>query len=319
VPDGVDSYAIKHAREVTVIEDHSDADQAGPLHCRGFLCEDGEQAEVVEWLEDGEGKIEWGPVVPTERFGPTMAILRRIVWSEFGSPQLTFDGYRFEERADDDTHPATGQFAALAERLSMFLSHDIPRAVLLEGRPGTGKSTGIRGVVKALGLGSVHVDLGAFVQKRYEEDTSTLSIAAVINTLRPDVLILDDLDRVGRDSSLLRLLEVAHRRCKLVLASVNDLGKLDPALRRPGRFDEVVSVDRLDDEVLRGMLGDDVHVKRMATWPAAYVAEWVTRRKVLGEEAALAEFDELEARIDAAGDKGDTKKEAPKPRLSEAV
>lgn len=63
---------------------------------------------------------------------------------------------------------------------------------------------------------------------------------------------------------------------------------------RPGRFDDIVRVDRLDPVVLRTLLAADADLhERLATLPAAYVVEFATRRRVLGREQALVELDEL--------------------------
>jgi hypothetical protein len=69
------------------------------------------------------------------------------------------------------------------------------------------------------------------------------------------------------------------------------------AALRPGRFDEVVKVDRLDARLLRSLVGDDEELaERVRDLPVAYVAELVKRRDVLGRDRALAELDELCAR-----------------------
>jgi SpoVK/Ycf46/Vps4 family AAA+-type ATPase len=110
-------------------------------------------------------------------------------------------------------------------------------------------------------------------------------------------MILDDLDRVHAGGELLHFLELAARRCKLLIASANCADNMMGAALRPGRFDDVVRVERLDREVLRRLLGSDEDLcERLSTLPVAYLAEFLKRRRVLGRAVALAELEELSAR-----------------------
>jgi SpoVK/Ycf46/Vps4 family AAA+-type ATPase len=111
-------------------------------------------------------------------------------------------------------------------------------------------------------------------------------------------MILDDLDRVEVGGELLAFLELAARTCRLVLASANRPHKMMGASLRPGRFDEVVAFERLDPDVLRQLLAADADLfDRLAPLPAAYVAEFLKRRRVLGRDRAVAEIEELESRL----------------------
>ena len=108
---------------------------------------------------------------------------------------------------------------------------------------------------------------------------------------------------------MLHFLERASRTCRVVMASANCADNMMGAALRPGRFDDIIRVDRLDPEVLGRMLGDDPELaERLAEAPVAYVAEFVKRRAVLGLDRAIAELDELLDRhraIDARTDDGD--------------
>jgi hypothetical protein len=113
-------------------------------------------------------------------------------------------------------------------------------------------------------------------------------------------MILDDLDRVAVTAPLLAFLEMARRTCLVVVGSANSVQKMMGAAVRPGRFDDIVKVDRLDPVVLQTLLAGDADLHaRLADLPAAYVVEFATRRRVLGREQALVELDELTSRSKA--------------------
>jgi len=120
------------------------------------------------------------------------------------------------------------------------------------------------------------------------------SLETLLRLLRPQAMILDDLDRVAVTAPLLSFLEMARRTCAVVVASANSVSKLMGAAVRPGRFDDILRVDRLDPVVLRTLLAEDADLhERLAALPAAYVVEFAARRRVLGREQALSELDEL--------------------------
>jgi replication-associated recombination protein RarA len=200
---------------------------------------------------------------------------------------------------------------ALEARLGRFLDDGVSRSCLMVGPPGTGKSMAIRWIARRLGVTSVRVDLSVLARFHgsYGEQQIVASLETVLKLLRPEALILDDLDRVEVGGPMLAFLELAARTCRFILASANCTEKMIGAALRPGRFDEIVRVERLDADVLRQLLGaaDQDLFERLAPLPAAYVAEFLKRRKVLGRDVAVSELPDLEARrelVDAATDRG---------------
>ncbi|MCX5740873.1 MAG: AAA family ATPase, partial [Proteobacteria bacterium] len=169
--------------------------------------------------------------------------------------------------------------------------------------PGTGKSMAIRWLVGELGLTSVRIDLAVLARLHgYGSVSVSTSLETLLRLLQPQAMILDDLDRITITGSLLAFLELAQRTCKVVIASANSVEKLLGAALRPGRFDDIIRIDRLDPDVLRRLLADDVDLfDRLVALPAAYVVEFVKRRRVLGRAAALVELDELVARAGRIG------------------
>jgi SpoVK/Ycf46/Vps4 family AAA+-type ATPase len=167
---------------------------------------------------------------------------------------------------------------------------------------------GIRYLAGALNASTVRVDLGVFtgLHGRYGEDSVNAGLTTLIKLLRPEIMILDDIDRVEVRGEMLHFLELAQRVCSVVLATANCTDVMMGAALRPGRFDELVRVDRLDPKVLRNLLDGDTDLfERMSNLPVAYVTEYLKRQRVLGREHALAELPELESRAKMIGDRTD--------------
>lgn len=119
---------------------------------------------------------------------------------------------------------------ALAElKIRMTLAAGQPRRVLLHGPPGTGKSETAYALMKAQGLKRLCV----------VDPSSTINLDA-LKDLDPDAIIIDDFDRMDT-RTFFRYLPTM-RGPKLVIATVNTLGKLDEALLRAGRFDDIVEI-----------------------------------------------------------------------------
>jgi glycerol-3-phosphate cytidylyltransferase-like family protein len=150
-----------------------------------------------------------------------------------------------------------------------------------------------REVVRRLGLRSLRIRV---------EDVGTLdnnSILQALLILKPDVVILDDFDRNSSQSHLFEALENLQKNVKIVLATVNERNRLDEALLRPGRFDEMICVDRLDEEVVRLVLGPDCQdsFEQVKDWPIAFINEFAKRRLFLSPTEAKSSMDELIKRV----------------------
>lgn len=132
------------------------------------------------------------------------------------------------------TDPSNGQQAIVAGRIRQFYQRGIKRGVLLYGIPGTGKSTFARTICDGIAMSPRKMTVSGSL-------TEDSSVSEMLQVLSPDVLILDDIDRNANSASdLLHLLESFERGGpRIIVASVNDIRKLDTALLRPGRFDEV--------------------------------------------------------------------------------
>jgi hypothetical protein len=294
VPEEFRRLVIDNTADVVVDEDWWDGSDDGARVCLGKV-----GAEVVGWIAEGAQCVD-GPYLRTARAAETYAALGDRIWRRVGGRHCVYGGKGLVlDPLDAAAIVPTAQMRELEARLGSFVDDGTPRSCLLVGPPGTGKSMAIRWLTRRLGVSSVRVDLGVLARVHGEWNRADIaaSLETVLKLLRPEALILDDLDRIRVGGELLAFLEMAARTCRLVLASANCPRKMLGASLRPGRFDELITVDRLDPDVLRQLLGADADLfDRLAPLPAAYVAEFLKRRRVLGRDRAVAEIAELEER-----------------------
>lgn len=127
--------------------------------------------------------------------------------------------------------------------------------VLLVGPPGTGKTLTARALAKELGVNYIAI-VGPEVMGRYygEAEARLRSIFQKASRSAPCVVFIDEIDSLAPDrtkvdgevekrvvAQLLSLMDgFAKTQGVIVLAATNRPDHLDPALRRPGRFDREV-------------------------------------------------------------------------------
>lgn len=241
--------------------------------------------------------------VETEKADQARATIKRLLWAQFGGQPLVMRNNRrmvsgAEEprvvfEIDDAFHPLPSEKATeYSMYLKRCLDACVPRSVMLYGPPGTGKSTMARTLVENLKLKSFRIRV---------EDVSGLensTLFEAITIFEPDAVILDDFDRAHTQAALLETLEFFQRHVKLVIATVNDKNNLDEALLRPGRFDELVLVDKMDEGVVKHILGEYVDgYHDVKEWPIAFIQEYVKRRKYMDQSEAATSTAELARRV----------------------
>lgn len=151
-----------------------------------------------------------------------------------------------------------------------------PRGVLLHGAPGTGKTLMARAVAAETHANFFGIDAPAIMQKHYGESEAKLrEIFDKARTQAPAIIFIDEIDAIAskRDSGvgevekrvvaqLLALMDgLGDRGQIVVIAATNLPNNLDPALRRPGRFDREIAIGIPDRNERREILG--VHSARM--------------------------------------------------------
>lgn len=129
------------------------------------------------------------------------------------------------------------------------------RGVLLVGPPGTGKTLTARALAEELGVNYIAI-VGPEVMGKYygEAEARLRGIFEKATKASPCIVFIDEIDSIAPDRSkvegevekrlvaqLLSLMDgFAKTRGTLILAATNRPDHLDPALRRPGRFDREV-------------------------------------------------------------------------------
>jgi hypothetical protein len=288
--------AVTHsAKDLVVAPEYLDADVKHPFACLGSL-----DNEVVGWVVDN-GQVTDGPYYREDREEATFSALSRLIWKNLGGRYLLYapDGLVIDTLSKEPIVP-TPKMDELLDRVKKFLHANESRGYLLTGAPGTGKSQTIQWLIRVLNMTSLRIDLGVLGGEADRRgDSMSASLETMLRVLRPDVLVLDDLDRIEVSASMLALLERARASCKVVIASANSPSALSGAATRPGRFDDIIHFEKLDIEVIRKILGEHKSMaSKVEHLPAAYVAEFERRCRVLGKAQALKDLPELTQRAE---------------------
>jgi len=191
------------------------------------------------------------------------------------------------------------------------LGIDAPKGVLLYGPPGTGKTLIARAVANETDAHFVHISGPEIMAKYYGESEGKLrAIFEEASAHAPAIIFLDELDAIAPKreemgaekqverrvvAQLLALMDgLSGRGEVLVIGATNIANTLDPALRRPGRFDREIEIGipdangRLDIIQIhsRGMpLAEDVDLQRLAQITHGFVGADL---EALCREAAMA-------------------------------
>jgi cell division protease FtsH len=174
------------------------------------------------------------------------------------------------------------------------LGAKIPKGVLLVGPPGTGKTLLAKAVAGEAGVPFLSMSGSEFVELYVGVGASRVrDLFEKAKRQAPCIIFIDELDAIGksrgngmnpnggndeREQTLNQLLTEMDgfdgNAGVILIAATNRPEVLDPALRRPGRFDRQVVVDRPDRsgrvEILtvhanRVKLGEDVDLELLAT------------------------------------------------------
>jgi transitional endoplasmic reticulum ATPase len=199
------------------------------------------------------------------------------------------------------------------------LGIDAPKGVLLYGPPGCGKTLLARAVAHETEAAFFSVNGPEIIHKFYGESEAHLRRLFEEAAHRaPSIIFLDEIDaiaprreRVVGDvekrvvAQLLALMDgLSQRQHVVVLAATNLPNALDPALRRPGRFDREISIPIPDQhgrrEILeihsRGMpLAEDVEITRVAAMTHGFVGADL---EALCREAGMVALRRLLPRLD---------------------
>jgi transitional endoplasmic reticulum ATPase len=156
------------------------------------------------------------------------------------------------------------------------LGIDPPKGVLLHGPPGTGKTLIAKAVANESGASFYTINGPEIMSKFYGQSEENLrKIFDEAEKNAPSIVFIDEIDAIAGKrsethgevekrvvSQLLTLMDGLKGRGKLiVIGATNIPDSLDPALRRPGRFDREIRIDAPDRDGRKEIL--QIHTRGM--------------------------------------------------------
>lgn len=188
---------------------------------------------------------------------------------------------------------STNKSKEYVEYIKKCFDAGINRSMLFYGPPGSGKSCMVKAICNDLNLRTLRLRA---------EDVSKIDnnrLFDVISFLKPDVVIVEDVDKSKLNAGTLELYAWLKSNVKLIMSTVNNKSSLGKAMLRPGRFDEYVLVDKIDDSIIYNLLGSENKklYDTVKDWPVAYIDELKTRFKYMSKEKAIQSIQELDLRV----------------------
>ncbi|MGI0082958.1 MAG: CDC48 family AAA ATPase, partial [Nitrosopumilaceae archaeon] len=233
----------------------------------------------------------------------------------------------------EDIGGLTGEIKKVREMIELPMRHpeifeklgvEAPKGVLLFGVPGTGKTLLAKAVANESNAHFISISGPEVMSKFYgESEARVREIFKEAKEKSPSIVFIDEIDSIAPKreevtgeverrvvSQLLALMDGLEARGKvIVIAATNRPNALDPALRRPGRFDREIEI-RVPDkkgrhDILlihtRNMpLTDDVNLEKIAAISHGYVGADL---EYLCKEAAMKCLRRLLPEINLADEK----------------
>ncbi|MCD6572564.1 MAG: CDC48 family AAA ATPase [Thermoplasmata archaeon] len=208
----------------------------------------------------------------------------------------------------------------LFERLGI----EAPKGVLLHGPPGTGKTLLAKAVANETNANFYSLSGPEIMSKYYGESEENLrNVFKEAQENAPSIIFIDEIDSIAPKreevhgeverrivAQLLALMDGLEERGKVVvIGATNRINAIDPALRRPGRFDREIEIGIPDKkgrrEILeihtRGMpLAKDVDLDKIAEITHGYSGADLA---ALCKEAAIRALRRILPEIDLEADK----------------
>ena len=211
-----------------------------------------------------------------------------------GVPQVTYE----------DIGGLTDEIKKVREMIELPLRHpeifeklgiEAPKGVLLYGPPGTGKTLLAKAVANESNAHFISISGPEIMSKFYGESEARLrEIFKEAREKSPSIIFIDEIDSIAPKreevtgeverrvvSQMLSLMDGLEARGKvIVISATNRPNAIDPALRRPGRFDREIEI-KVPDKKGRGdilsihsrnmPLADDVDMTKLAAVSHGFV------------------------------------------------
>ena len=192
-----------------------------------------------------------------------------------GVPQVTYE----------DIGGLTDEIKKVREMIELPLRHpeifeklgiEAPKGVLLYGPPGTGKTLLAKAVANESNAHFISISGPEIMSKFYGESEARLrEIFKEAREKAPSIIFVDEIDSIAPKreevtgeverrvvSQMLSLMDGLEARGKvIVISATNRPNAIDPALRRPGRFDREIEIRVPDKKGRKDILS--IHTRNM--------------------------------------------------------
>jgi transitional endoplasmic reticulum ATPase len=213
------------------------------------------------------------PVIVTESTDFKLGALSKAI--DKSIPRITYDdlgGLKKEVQKIREMVELPMRHPELFEKLGI----EPPKGVLLFGPPGTGKTLLAKAVAGETNSHFISLSGPEIMAKHYGESEERLrEIFKQSEENAPSIIFIDEIDSIAPKreevtgelekrivSQLLTLMDGMKSRGKVVvIAATNRPDSIDPALRRPGRFDREFEIGIPDEAGRREIL--NIHVRGM--------------------------------------------------------
>ncbi|MCS7126418.1 MAG: CDC48 family AAA ATPase [Aigarchaeota archaeon] len=160
--------------------------------------------------------------------------------------------------------------------LFRHLGIDPPKGLILYGPPGTGKTLIAKAIANETGAHFISINGPEIMSKFYGESEARLrEVFQEAEQNAPSIIFIDELDAIAPKrsevtgeverrvvSQLLALMDGLKGRGQvIVIGATNRIDAVDPALRRPGRFDREIRIGVPDRNGRKEIL--QIHTRRM--------------------------------------------------------
>ncbi|WP_297436252.1 CDC48 family AAA ATPase, partial [Thermococcus sp.] len=197
-----------------------------------------------------------------------------------------------------------------------------PKGVLLYGPPGTGKTLLAKAVANEANAHFIAINGPEIMSKYYGESEERLrEVFKEAEENAPTIIFIDEIDAIAPKreethgevekrvvSQLLTLMDGLKSRGKVVvIGATNRPDALDPALRRPGRFDRELEVGVPDKAGRKEIL--QIHTRGMPIEPESRKGKVIEiLEKLRGDDRFRGTIDKAIERVKKAGDEEEIKK-----------
>jgi len=160
--------------------------------------------------------------------------------------------------------------------LFRHLGIEPPKGILLYGPPGVGKTLLAKALANEIGAYFIAINGPEIMSKFYGESEARLrEVFAEAEKNAPSIIFIDEIDAIAPKreevvgevekrvvAQLLALMDGLKERGRVVvIGATNRIDALDPALRRPGRFDREIEIPPPDKRARKAIL--EVHTRNV--------------------------------------------------------